>query len=217
MNEQHGNCLGIPVAHELGAISMSAVKPWTGGHAGSAGRALGRLRRPARSSRAHSIIDLSGATQSSWHSGLHAPDVPGTKFRRYSTNEELIAKEICHYPGHRSGPGGQTSSRINEARSGHRRDGSLPAVGHRRRHRTREIIGPTRASNDGDVEARACGVGLCRKGRGVHIGDKNTSIWNRRQALAFPGAGGKLTVHSSDPEPDRIQMGATRTGLGCTR
>jgi xanthine dehydrogenase large subunit len=166
---------------------------------------------------AHARIRSIDLTDASRIDGIVAAfthaDVPGENtFGPVFHDEELLAAEVCHYVGQ---PvvvlAGTSRAALQAARAAVRLDlEALPAVltiddavaG-------RQFIGLTRHIRRGDVAAALASAEHLLEGTFTSGGQEHFYL-EPQAALAVPGEGGRMTVHSSTQNPTEIQVVVAR-------
>ncbi len=137
-----------------------------------------------------------------------AADVPGDNvFGPVLHDEELLAREICHYIGQPIvALAGTSRQALRAARAAVRLEiEPLPAVlTIDEAIATRQFIGPTRHIRRGDVAAAFAAADHVHEGT-FHIGGQEHFYLEAQAALAVPADQGGITVYSSTQNPTEIQ------------
>jgi xanthine dehydrogenase large subunit len=166
---------------------------------------------------AHARIKSLDATAAARIDGIVAvytcADVPGENtFGPVFHDEELLAREVCHYIGQ---PvvllAGTSKAALQAARAAVRIElEPLPAVlTIDEAIAQRQFIGPTRRIQRGDVATALATAEHLLSGTFACGGQEHFYL-ESQAALAVPGEGGQLTIHSSTQNPTEIQAVAAR-------
>ncbi len=159
-------------------------------------------------------VDVTAAAQVEGVVGVYTwADVPGENtFGPVFHDEELLAREECHYIGQPIVALAATSRRALEAaRAAVRIDlEPLPAVlSIDEAIARRQFIGPTRRIARGNVTAALESAPHVLEGV-FHCGGQEHFYLEPQAALAVPGEGGQMVLHSSTQNPTEIQAVAAR-------
>ncbi|HEV8063119.1 MAG TPA: xanthine dehydrogenase molybdopterin binding subunit [Gemmataceae bacterium] len=163
-------------------------------------------------------IDLSGLRALPGIVAYTADDVPGSNaFGPIFQDEELLAKEVCHYLGQ---PivvvAGTDKAAVVRARQFVRIEmDPLPAVlTIAEAIERQQFIGPTRRIQRGDLAGALASAEQRCTGE-LNIGGQEHFYLESQAALAIPGEAGHMTVHSSTQNPTETQaVVAHCLGLG---
>jgi xanthine dehydrogenase large subunit len=162
------------------------------------------------SSQAHArikSIDTTAARLEGIEAVYTFADVPENTFGPVLHDEELLAREECQYLGQ---PivvlAGTSRPALQAAKAAVRIElEPLPAVLTIDEAIAREqFIGPTRRIQRGDVAAAFAAAEHFLEGT-FHIGGQEHFYLESQAALAVPGDGGQMTIHSSTQNPTEIQ------------
>jgi xanthine dehydrogenase large subunit len=159
-------------------------------------------------------VDVSAAKRMDGVVGVYTcADVPGENtFGPVFHDEELLAREVCHHIGQPVVALAATSrAALEAAKAAVRIDlEELPAVLTIDDAIARgQFIGPTRRIARGDAEAALAAAEHVLEGT-FHSGGQEHFYLEPQAALAVPGEGGQLVIHSSTQNLTEIQAMAAR-------
>jgi xanthine dehydrogenase large subunit len=159
-------------------------------------------------------VDVTAAARVDGVVGVYTcADVPGENtFGPVFHDEELLAREVCHYIGQPVVALAATSrAALEAAKTAVRIDlEELPAVLEiEDAIARRQFIGPTRRIARGDATAALTAAEHVLEGT-FHSGGQEHFYLEPQAALAVSGEGGQLVIHSSTQNPTEIQVVAAR-------
>ncbi len=140
-------------------------------------------------------------------------DIPGSNaFGPVFHDEELLAAGVCHYVGQ---PivllAGRSKAALQAARAAVRveLEELPPVLTIDEAIARKQFIGPTRRIHRGDVTAALASADNVLDGAFTSGGQEHFYL-ESQAALAVPGEGGQITIHSSTQHPTEIQAMAAR-------